>query len=379
MILPAAAYPLRTSGAQILAADGTPVRLCGVNWGGAQQDEGVPYGLDRTSRHDLADRIASWGMNHIRLPFSVGGIMNADGTVKGAPAPAARLAANPDLAGLTPWQVTAQLVDDLTAGRAAAGKDPLYVILNQHLLHPGWCCATADNNGLHYNDNWPASTFYACWQLVARRFAANPYVGYDIHNEPRPATIGGRTVTPTWGDGNPKTDMRLMYGQAIDLIRASDPDCLCFCEGLRYASDLTGWRNARPGRGGTVASLHDYPWFHSPLPSQASYEAAMDARGGYLVTGGFAPLWVGEFGANTDVPTAVMRSGWLPMFITWAAKRGVHTCWWELGSTAVLGTQPATNKIMMQPGQREAFSLTAGHDWAGTQTALLALLAPLLR
>jgi endoglucanase len=382
MILTADQFPLTTSAAQILDAHGTPVRLCGVNWGGAQQDEGVPYSLNITSRHTLADRIAGWGMNSARIPFAVGGIMNAAGTVKTAKAPAARVAAQPDaavLAGMTPWEVTAQLVDDLTAGRVAAGKPPMYCILNQHLLYPGWCCDTADNNGLHYNDNWPASTFFACWQFVARRFADNPYVGYDLHNEWRAATIGGKTVTPTWGTGDPKTDARLCYQQAIDKIRAIDPGCLCFCEGLSFAGDLTGWGGARVGRGNTVASLHDYSWFHSPLPAtQAAYDAAMDAKGGYLVTQDTAPLWIGEFGASTDVPDAALTSGWLPMFISWAARRGVSTCWWELGATGVLGTQPATNTVKMRPGQREAFSPLAGQDWGGTQTLLLDMLAPLL-
>lgn len=363
--------PLAVSGARILDAAGTPVRLAGVNWGGAQQDECVPYGLDKTGRHELIARIAGWGLNHVRVPFALGTIVTNGGALKTAPAPAARLAANPDLAGMTPWEILQQLVTDLTA----AG---LYVILNQHLLHEGWCCAAADNNGMWFNDNWPSSTFTNCWLLVAQRFAGNPLVGYDLHNEPRPATIGGQVVTPAWGTGNGASDIRLMYQNTTGRIRAVHPGALCFCEGLNYASDLTGWA-AHPVTGSNiVASLHDYPWFHPAGQTQAAYDAQMDAAGGYLVTGGTAPLWIGEYGANTDVPLAVMRSGWLPQFISWAARRGLHTCWWELGATAVAGTQPVTNVVKMAAGQREAFGLTAGQDWAGTQADLLAMLAPLI-
>lgn len=370
MTLPASAFPLRTSGASILGADGSPVLLAGVNWGGAQQDECVPYGLDKLPRAELISRIAAMGLNHIRVPFATGTIMTNGGQVKTAPAPLSRLTANPDLQGLSPWGVLQVLVTDATA----AG---LYVILNSHLSFPGWCCADADNNGLWYNNNWPASTFFACWDLIAHRFAGNPAVGYDIRNEPRKATVGGVVRTPTWGDGG-SADFRRMYQQAIDKIRAADPDCLCFCEGLSYAGDLTGWKAAPVGRGNTVASMHDYSWFHPAGQSQAAYEAQMDAKGGYLVQQGIAPLWIGEFGANTDVPLAQMQSGWLPQFIAYAAKRGLHWCWWELSATAVRGTEPATNQVKVQAGQREAFSLLAGQDWRGTQAALLDMLAPVL-
>jgi hypothetical protein len=78
------------------------------------------------------------------------------------------------------------------------------------------------------------------------------------------------------------------------------------------------------------------------------------------------------------VPLAVMQSGWLPMFIRYAAERSLHWCWWELSATAMLGTEPATNTVKTRPGQREAFSLLAGQDWNGTQTELLKMLAPVM-
>lgn len=377
MPLPASSFPLRTAGSEIIGANGGPVRLAGINWGGGQQDECVPYGLDKLPVAVIADRIAGMGLNHVRVPFPVGGILNSGGSPRTAPVPAARVSANPAYAGLSPWQVLQALTDELTVKRVQAGKDPVYVILNQHLLWPGWCCSDSDNNGFWYNDNWPAPVFIACWKMIAERFAANPYVGYDIHNEPRKATIGGVVRTPGWGNGG-DTDFRQMYEFMIDRITAADPDALCYCEGLSYAGDLSGWKNAPVRRPNAVASVHDYSWFHPAGQSQSAYEAQMDAKAGYLVTQNLAPLWAGEFGANTDVPLASMQSGWLPQFITWAGKRNLHWCWWELSATAVLGTEPATNAVKTRPGQREAFSLLAGQDWNGTQTALLDMLAPIM-
>ena len=82
----------------------------------------------------------------------------------------------------------------------------LMVIPNCHLLFQGWCCSDHDGNGLWWNGNWPSSRFTNDWLTVAAAFASNPLViGYDLKNEPRTATFGGTTYTPSWGDGNSDT------------------------------------------------------------------------------------------------------------------------------------------------------------------------------
>lgn len=386
MTLPAAAFPLSVSGARILTAAGQHASLgLGVNWGGGQQDETVPYGLDKLPRGDIIGRIADeWGMTTVRLPFAVGGIVTNGGAVKTAPAPEARLTANTDLDGATPWEILQELVDDLTVNRVAQGKDPVIVILNQHLLYAGWCCSTADDNGLWYNDNWPSSTFTTCWLLIANRFKDNPYVHYDLHNEPRPATIGGRTVTPTWGDqaGTPTTDMRLLYTNTASRIRAVDPGCLIICEGLSYAADLSRAGAHPVGGPNIIYSAHDYASYHKNAggsqQSLTDYYNANDAKWGYLATQGKAPVWIGEFGSNTDANTAAFTSGWFPHFMSYYQARPLAgACWWELSATSVLGTEPATNIVKMAPGGREGFGLMAGQDAKGSQTDTLARLAPI--
>ena len=177
--------PLSVRGARIVDAAGNPVRLAGVNWGGAHQDGLVPAGLDKLHRDEIARRIVNWGLNHVRLTFALGAFVNNNGSLKTGHADAARLAANPDLVGLTPWAVYQAVTESLTAAGLA-------VIPNCHLLYPGWCCSDTDCNGLWYNDNWPGSTFTSTWRMVAQRFAGHPLViGYDLQNEPRPATISG--------------------------------------------------------------------------------------------------------------------------------------------------------------------------------------------
>ena len=364
--------PLSVSGAKILDVNGNPVRLAGVNWGGAQQDGLVPAGLDKLPRSQIISRIAGWGFNHVRFPFALGTFVTNSGVLKTGPVPdPSSLAANPDLAGMSPWQVYQQLVADMTA----AG---LYVIVNQHLLFQGWCCAQADNNGLWYNGSWPSSTFSAVWDLVAGAFAANPLVGYDLHNEPRPATVNGTVLTPTWGDNVWGTDMQRIYNYTAGRIRALDPGALIFCEGLNYAGDLTK-AGAFPVTGPNVVySMHDYSWYHPSGQPQTDYYNQMDANGGYLVTGGTAPLWIGEFGASTDQATAAFDAGWLANFLSYANARSLHWCWWELSAQQVLGTQPVTNKVLASPGQREPYGLMAGQDWQGSQAQTLALLQSIM-
>lgn len=364
--------PLSTSGADILDAGGKPVRLAGVNWGGASQDGLVPAGLDKLHRDDIAARIRSWGMNHVRLPFAVGTFLTNSGALRTGPADTARLAANPDLAGLSPWEVYQECVVSLNAHGLA-------VIPNQHLLYPGWCCSETDCNGLWWNGNWPAATFEACWQLVAEEFAAAPLViGYDLHNEPRKTTTAGSTWTPSWGDGNARTDIRLMYASTIAMLREISPSKLWFCEGLGYAGDLTGARAHPVGEANTVYSLHDYPWYGHPNgQSQAAYSGQMDNNGGYLPASGQAPLWIGEFG--TDLSRREnMSGGWMGNFLGWAQATGVHWCWWQLSAQKVKGTEPCTNAAKAADGDQESYGLMAGQDWEGAQSEMLAILAPLM-
>lgn len=369
-LIPAAAFPLSTSGASIVGADSVSYRLAGVNWEGAHQDNRVAGGLDKLHRAEITDRIVGWGMNHVRFPFSTGMINNSNGTPYTAPIPLSRVAANPDLAGMTPWEAYQQIVTDMTA----AG---LYVVPNKHLNYPGWCCSNDDRNGFWYNDNWSSSVFLNTWSQVASAFADNPMVGYDIHNEPRSANISGVTRPPSWGDGNGLTDFRQMYQTTTARIRAVDPDCLVFCEGLSYAGDLTGWA-AHPVTGPrVVASMHDYAWFHPDGQTQAAYFADMDGNGGYLPQTGTVPLWVGEFGQNMD-KRAPMTSGWMANFFAYANARTLSWCWWSLSAQTVKGTEPATNVVKVLDGSREGFGLMCGQDWKGSNSEMIGLLQTIM-
>jgi endoglucanase len=354
------ATPLSVSGRFIVDAAGRRVKLCGVNWAGAHQDQMVPGGLDYQPRQVIAEMLAGWGFNSVRFPFA------ALTVTSGSPVPAGLVSANPDLVGKTPWQVYRACVAALTAAE-------LKVIPNYHLLFPGWCCADDDGNGLWWNDNHPSSEFTNNWLDVATELADNPLViGGDLKNEPRNATIGGTVYTPTWGTGSNLTDFRAMYSNTASRIQAVAPGWLFMCEGLSYAGNLTAAaaHPVTPDKPGKVVySAHDYSWYHNvaagqPPQTPAQYAAQMDANSGYLLKDGTAPVWVGEFGCDNDKPATFTGPGWFASFAAWAKALDVDWCWWQVDGTMRKGTTPTTNVLQMSDGDRAGFGLFAS-DWSG--------------
>lgn len=345
--------PLSASGRYIIDAHGRRVRLAGVNWYGAHEDDGVVSGLERTGRFQLARTIARLGFNSVRLPFSLWM------TEQATPVPDEYLAANPDLSGATPMQVYDACVEALTG----AG---LVVILNCHTLDPGWCCSDDDEQGLWFNDRWPAGRFFAAWQQLAARYRSNPLVaGMDIMNEPRRSRVGRRILTPAWGSGR-TTDLAAMYTMAGNLIHEVSPDVLIICEGPGYAADLAGVarhpvRLERPGK--VVYSLHDYSWFHPREQPRAAYLEQMHRAGGYLLSERIAPLWIGEFGIGTG-SLAGFSGVWWNNFEAWLTENDVDWCWWALNGTQPRGTVPVVGRHRSRWGDGEGFGLLAP-DWRG--------------
>ncbi len=360
----AVATPLSTSGRFIVDANGARVRLAGVNWYGASEDMGVPVGLDVVDRDTLAALIGELGFNCVRFPFSLWM------TEQTTPVPNARLAANSDLYGATPMEVYQACVETLTA----AG---LIVIPNCHLLDFGWCCGNNDTNGLWFNDRWPAAKFTAAWQGLAERFQYQPLVAaMDIKNEPRPATVGGQVLTPTWGTGA-STDFAAMYASVGNLIHQINPDPLIICEGLSYACDLTGAaahpvQLDKPGK--VVYSMHDYSWFHAKGQTAAQYAEVMNKAGGYVLTEQIAPLWIGEFGddvgsvasINVDPTSGAgnAEAGWWANIFAWLIGADIDWCWWALNPTHGTATTPGINQLHYNWGDREPYGLLAA-DWSG--------------
>jgi endoglucanase len=362
------ATPLSTSGRFIVDAHGKRVRLAGVNWYGASEDLGVPAGLDVIHRDLLAQLISGFQFNCVRFPFSVWM------TQQTAPVPGQYLAANPDLSGATPIQVYDACIEALTG----AG---LIVIPNCHLMDFGWCCANQDGNGLWFNDRWEAEQFNTAWQDIVRRYASNPLVAaMDVKNEPRPATVGGHVMNPTWGPGD-QTDFAAMYTSTGNMIHGLNPHLLIICEGLGYATDLSGVashpvRLTEPNK--VVYSMHDYSWFHGQGQSAADYADAMNKAGGYILEQKLAPLWIGEFGDTVSTLASQGSPSWWSNIRAWITDNDIDWCWWALNPTHGKSSDPGTSTVKYTWGQPEPYGLLAP-DWGnGTNADVINLLQAMM-
>jgi endoglucanase len=353
----AIATPLSTSGRFIVDKNGARVRLAGVNWYGASEDTGVPGGLDRIDRGTLAGLIAAQGFNSVRLPFSVWM------TRQTAPVPQSALTANPDLFGKNPLEVFDACVKALT-------DKGLIVIPNCHLLDFGWCCKEDDTNGLWFNDRFTAQNFTDTWTAMATRYKSNPLVAaMDIKNEPRPAVVGGKTLKPAWGKSSPTDiDIAPMYTTVGNAILHVDPQVLIICEGLGFAADLTGVHThpiklSQPNK--VVYSMHDYHWFHTDATQKpAAYAAAMNQKGGFLLTGNIAPLWIGEFGRICADSATEGAKPWWGNITAWLAQFDVDWCWWALNPIHGQASPPPSGSLSHAAGESEPFGLLT-QDWSG--------------
>jgi endoglucanase len=389
------AVPLSTSGRWIVDSNGNRVKLAGVNWAGAHEDLMVSGGLAFLPLDTIAAQVQAWGFNSVRLTFAANTVLSA------APVNPAAVAANPELAGLTPWEVYQAVVAALTA-------EGLMVIPNEQLMYQGWCCSAEDTNGLWWNANWTYATFLSVWETVASAFAGVPgVVGYDIKNEPRPATIGGATYTPTWGTGATGakgTDLRWLYEQVGNAIQAVDPGALIICEGSSVTSleAVARYPVVLNVPDKVVYSLHDYPQAYAAGQTAAEYAAQWQAQAGFLLTEGIAPFWIGEFGLANDSMAALgggnpMSFGdglgagplsqgygnWWDNFTSyWCGTLDADWCAWHLSGTHVQGTEPSTNQLQYADGDR-CWDGVYATDWAGPASpaalaALQAVMAPAL-
>ena len=169
-----------------------------------------------------------------------------------------------------------------------------------------------------------------------------------------------------------------MYTTVGNLIHEINPDPLIICEGLKFATDLTGVAGhpvtlEQPGK--VVYSMHDYSWFHPNGQSRSAYLDQMNKGGGYILSDQVAPLWIGEFGndigslanfglaATSDVGNA-NNGVWWDNIQQWLTEDDIDWCWWALNPTHAEATTPVTDKLQYDWGDREPYGLLTS-DWHG--------------
>ncbi len=165
--------PWHTNGTQLVDANNQPVRIAGVNWFGFENDTFVVHGLEYSNYKDMLEQIKHEGYNTIRLPYS-NQLFDASSKPNSID-----YTKNSDLQGLQGVQLLDKIID-------SASNIGLHIILDQH--RPDAHAQSA----LWYTDIYPQTRWIADWQMLAKRYQANPMVvGADLHNEPHAPACWG--------------------------------------------------------------------------------------------------------------------------------------------------------------------------------------------
>ncbi len=327
---------------------GQTVRLTGLSWFGLETANFAPHGLWARSLGDLLDQVKSLGYNTLRIPYS------NQAFDPGSQPNGIDFSKNPDLVGVDALHI----LDKVVAGAKARG---LRIILDRH--RPD---ASAQSE-LWYTSTVSEQRWIADWTMLAARYKGDPTViGCDLHNEPHGSA--------TWGDGNASTDWRLAAERAGNAILAVNPDLLIIVEGVEHVGTDWTWWGGQLDAAGTapvtlsianrvVYSPHEYPssvyaqsWFSDPT-YPANLPALWDARWGYLVKEGIAPVWIGEFGTKLQTESDVQ---WLSTLASYVKANGISFAFWCLNPDS-----GDTGGILQD-------------DWTTTESAKQAVLQPLL-
>lgn len=171
-----------------------------------------------------------------------------------------------------------EMVDDLLDWCEA---NQIYLILDLHAAPGG----QGANSGISdYNPNLPSlwesdfnkSKTVALWGQLADRYKDEPWIGgYDLLNE------------VNWTLGT--YELRNLYVQITNAIRAVDTNHIIYIEGNGYANDFTGL--TPPWDDNMVYSFHKY-WSYN---NEDSLDWVLGMRDQYNV-----PLWCGETGENSN-------------------------------------------------------------------------------
>jgi endoglucanase len=301
---------LKTQGREIVDSNGQKILLRGFGLGGWLVQEGyqlhIPgFGSPSSIRTMIVDligqenadqfyqryisnyvteediqKIASWGVNSIRLPFNY------------------RLLTPEDQPGVY-LEEGFQIMDRLLEW---CEKNKLYLILDMH-------CAPGGQNKDNISDAdgvaarlWtnPANQdrTVEIWRKITERYATEKWIGgYDLLNEP---------VMPS---GYTNRDLRALYIRITRAIREVDTNHIIFIEGNWYATDFNLLTPAFDVD--LVYSFHKY-WNEN---TQSAIQNYLNVRNQTN-----CPLWLGESGENSNT--------WFYDCIQLMEKNNIGWNWW---------------------------------------------------
>ena len=301
-----------TRGKDLIATDGKPLLLKGINLGNWLLPEGYMFKFKTANSPRLIQTLVNeligedearrfWqayhqnyitpedirfikqsGFNSVRVPFSYR-LFVSD-------ARPARLEGE-----------GYRLLDDVVAW---CRKENLYVILDMHAAPGG---QTGDN----IDDSWGYPFLFESaesqeltvniWRKLAARYRNEPTViGFDLLNEPIAHYFDAARL-------NPKLEP--LYRRVVAAIREVDRNHVIFLGGAQWDTNFKAF--GPPFDPKLVYTFHKY-WMDV---NQGAIQEYLDFRDKYHV-----PVWMGESGENTDE--------WIGSFRTLLEQHNVGWCFW---------------------------------------------------
>lgn len=314
-----------TRGKDLIATDGKPLLLKGINLGNWLLPEGYMFKFKTANSPRLIQTVVNelvgedegrrfWktfrenyvtsedlrfikqsGFNSVRVPFSY------------------RLFASET----TPARLEGEGYRHLDDVVAWCRKENLYVILDLHGAPGG---QTGDN----IDDSWGYPFLFesaesqdltvAIWRKLAARYRNEPTViGFDLLNEPIAHHFDIASLNPR---------LEPLYRRIVAAIREVDRNHVIFLGGAQWDTNFKVF--GPPFDSKLVYTFHKY-WMEV---DQEAIQEYLDFRDKYNV-----PVWMGESGENTDE--------WIASFRTLLERNNIGWCFWpykKLDATSCLAS-----------------------------------------
>jgi endoglucanase len=281
---------------RLVDANGQPIRLLGVDRSGTEYAciEGLGIFAGPTGKRAIAT-MASWDITAVRLPLNEDCWLG----INGAP---------PRFSGIRYRAAIVAFVHRLHM----AG---LYVVLDLHWNAPGTAQATSQQP-MADADHAPAF-----WSSVARTFAADPAVIFDLYNEPNGISWqcwrAGCVLPAGWRTAGMQS--------LVDAVRSAGAEQPVIATGLDWGNDLSSWLRYRPRDPAhqLVAGLHVY--------NDLACSTVACWNSSVLPVAGKVPVVTAELGDKT------CYAGFVSSFMSWADSVDVSYLGWSWNPTGCAG------------------------------------------
>jgi len=300
-------------GKEIIASDGKPILLRGINLGNWLNPEGYMFRFENVNSFRLIDNvlkelvgadeawkfwrtfrdnyitkedisfIKSTGLNHVRVPFNFKLFLVED---------------HPEI-----WiEEGFKRLDDVIKW---CNEENLYVVLDLHAAPGGQTGDNIDDSWSYpflFEDVRAQQTTIALWKKLADRYKDETIViGYDLLNEPLPHYLENKDVLNLL--------LEPLYKKITTAIREVDKNHIIFLGGAQWNTNFDVF--GKPYEDKLAYTFHTY-WTDV---KQDVIRRFVDFSDKYNV-----PLWLGESGENEDA--------WIDSFRVLLEINNIGWCFW---------------------------------------------------